>query len=50
MKDEKRHHGAVNESSLEQQFHKLDMITFLVGKSGAILLVLMGLTYNRQAG
>ena len=24
MKDEKKHHGAVDESSLEQQFRKLD--------------------------
>ena len=27
---EKKHHGAVDESSSEQQFHKLDMITFVV--------------------
>ena len=44
MKDEKKHHGAVDEPSLEQQFRKLDM---LCEKSGAILLVLEGLT---QAG
>ena len=38
MKDEKKHHG---EPSSEQQFHKLDM---LCEKSGAILIVLVGLT------
>ena len=41
MKDEKKHHGAVDEASSEQQFRKLDM---LCEKSGAILLVLEGLT------
>ena len=30
LKDEKKHHGAVDESSSEQQFHKLDAITFVV--------------------
>ena len=45
--DEKKHHGAVDESSLEQQFCKLDAITFLCEKSGAILLVLVGLTAGR---
>ena len=30
VKDEKKFHGAVDESSLEQQFHKLDAITFVV--------------------
>ena len=30
MKDEKKHHGIVDVSSLEQQFHKSDMITFVV--------------------
>ena len=28
--DEKKHHGAVDQSSLEQQFHKSDVITFVV--------------------
>ena len=32
LKDEKKHHGAVEQSSLEQQFHKLDTITFVVLK------------------
>ena len=26
LKDEKKHHGAVDESSLEQQFHKSDAV------------------------
>ena len=30
VKDEKKLHGAVDESSSEQQFHKLDAITFVV--------------------
>ena len=29
-KDEKKLHGTVDESSLEQQFRKLDTITFVV--------------------
>ena len=41
MKNEKKHHGAVDEPSSQQQFHKLDM---LCEKSGAILLVPVGLT------
>ena len=30
MKDEKKHHGGVDESLSEQQFHKLDKITVVV--------------------
>ena len=30
VKDKKKLHGAVDESSLEQQFRKLDAITFVV--------------------
>ena len=45
MKDEKKYHGAVDEPSSEQQFHKLDM---LCEKSVPILLVLMGLTAGWQ--
>ena len=30
LEDEEKHHGAVDESSLEQQFRKLDAITFVV--------------------
>ena len=30
VKDEKKLHGAVNESSSEQQFRKSNMITFVV--------------------
>ena len=29
MKDEKKHHGAVNDPSSEQQFYKSDAITFV---------------------
>jgi len=31
-KDERKDHGTVDEPSLESQFHKIDAITFLVGK------------------
>ena len=30
MKDERNNHGAAGKSSLEQQFHKFDAITFAV--------------------
>ena len=30
LKDEKKHHGTVDESSSEQQFCKSDVITFVV--------------------
>ena len=30
MKDEKKHHGALDESSSEQQLHKSDVIIFVV--------------------
>ena len=30
LKDEKKHHGVVDESSSEQQFCKSDVITFVV--------------------
>ena len=48
MKDEKKLRGAVDKFSSEQHFRKLDMITLNVRKSGAILLVLVGLLW--QAG
>ena len=41
MKDENKHHGAVAESSLKQQFCKSEKLPLLCR---AILLVLMGLT------
>ena len=45
LKDEKKHHSTVDESSSEQQFRKLHMqLPLLCEKSGAILLVLVGLT------
>ena len=40
MKNEKKHHGVVDEPSSQQQFRKLDMCE----KSGAILIVPVGLT------
>jgi len=43
----RKDHGAVDEPSSEQHFCKLDTIIFLVGKSGAIALVLPVL---QQAG
>ena len=46
LKDEKKHYGAVDESSLEQQFFKLDT---MCEKSGAILLVLVGLMAGQQS-
>ena len=46
LKDEKKHHGIVDESSLKQQFRKLYL---LCEKSGAILLVLVGLMAGRPA-
>ena len=47
--DKKKLHGAVDESSSEQQFHKSDTIPLLCEKSGAILLVLVDLTAGWQA-
>ena len=49
MKEEKKHHGAVDKSSSEQQFHKSNEITLLCKKSGAILLVLVGLMAGWQS-
>ena len=48
-KDEKKLHGAVDKSSSEQQFRKWDRLPLLCEKSGAILLVLVGLTAVWQA-
>ena len=46
LKDEKKYYGTEDKSSSEQQFRKLDSIT---EKTGAILLVLVGLTAGRPA-
>ena len=43
-------HGAMDKSSLEQQFCKLCPLSLLPEKSGAILLVLIGLMAGRQSG
>ena len=48
-KDEKKSYGMVDESSLEQQFHNSDMLTFLCEKSEVILQVLVGLMAGWQA-
>ena len=50
MKDEKKLHGAVDESSSEQQFHKLTRLPLLCENFGAILLVLVGLMAGSPAG
>ena len=44
LKDEKKHHDAVDESSLEQEFRKL------CEKSGAIILALVRLTAGKPGG
>ena len=33
MKDKRKHHGAVDKRSLEQQFRKSGVITYIVGKN-----------------
>ena len=48
LKDEKKHHGAVDKSSSEQQFCNRTRLPLLCEKSGAILLVLMGFTTGRR--
>ena len=49
MKDERKHHGAVDKRSLEQRFRKSDVITFLCEKTGVLAIVGPGLTADRQA-
>ena len=49
MKDEKKHHGAVDESSLEQQVRNQMRLSLLCEKSEAIFLVLVGLMACRLA-
>ena len=48
--DESKDHGAVDESSAEQQVCISASITFVVRKTGPILLVLVGLTGGREEG
>ena len=50
MKDEKKRHGTVDESSSEQQFRKSDAITLFCEISGAVHLALVGLMAGWQAG
>ena len=49
MKDERKHHGKVYIRSLEQQFRKSVVATFLCEKTGAVTLAQPGLTAGRQA-
>ena len=49
MKDKRKHHGAVDKRSLEQQFCKSIAVTFLCNKTGAVALVQPGLTAGRLA-
>ena len=46
----RKHCGAVDERSSEQQFHKFNMITFVVWKTGALGIVEPGLTAGRPMG
>ena len=41
------HHGAVNQRSLEQQFRKSDVVTFIVRP---LVIVELALTAGRQSG
>ena len=50
MKDKKKHHRAVDESSSEQIFVSRTRLLLFCEKSGAILLVLVGLTAGQQSG
>ena len=47
IRDESKDHGAVDESSSEQQIHKFAVYTLIVRKTGALSLVLPGLTAGR---
>ena len=47
--DEKKDHCAVDESSSEQQIRESDAYIWIVRKTGALGLVLPGLTTGRQA-
>ena len=50
MKDERTHHGAMDESYLEQQICDSASIFHIVKKTGPILPPLVGLMASRQAG
>ena len=49
IRDERKDHGAVDESSSEQQIHESADYTLIVRKTGALHLVLPGLTAGRPA-
>ena len=48
-RDERKDHGAVNQSSLEQQIRESANYTLIVRKTGVLGLVLPGLTAGRPA-
>ena len=50
MNEERKEHGAVDESSLEQQIHESDDHTLIVRKTGALAPLKPGLTSVRPAG
>ena len=50
VKDERKDHGTVDESSSEQQIRKSADYTLIVRKNGTLGLVLPGLMAGRQAG
>ena len=50
MSDERREHGAVDESSSEQQIRESNNHTLIVRKTGALVPVELGLTSVRLAG
>ena len=49
IRDERKDHGAVDESSSEQQIRESANYTLIVRKTGALGLVLPGLTAGRHA-
>ena len=48
MRDESKDHGTVDESSSEQQIRESTNYTLIERKTGAVGLVLLGLTAGRQ--
>ena len=50
IRDERKDHDAVDESSLKHQIHESANYTLIVRETGALGLVLPGLMAGRQAG
>ena len=46
----RKHQGAVDKHSSEQKFKKLNMITFVMQKSGTIHLIQLGLMVGQLVG